>query len=123
MSEDRLEQIRFKITRGSHFEKATLPYSKYAIDAIDNDLPWLLREVEQLRARIAELEADRDSESRWAKEYLARAEKAEADAERLYGVLGKFRIVISGYAHASESHLPEVDAALAAHNAGKDGKE
>jgi hypothetical protein len=36
-----------------------------------------------LRARITELEADRDSESRWAKEYLARAERAEQDADRL----------------------------------------
>jgi hypothetical protein len=36
-----------------------------------------------LRARITELEADRDSEARWAKEYLARAERAEQDAERL----------------------------------------
>jgi seryl-tRNA synthetase len=35
-------------------------------------------ERDTLRARITELEADRDSESRWAKEYLARAEKADA---------------------------------------------
>jgi hypothetical protein len=33
--------------------------------------------------RIEELEADVASEIRWAKEYLARAEKAEKEAERL----------------------------------------
>lgn len=42
---------------------------------------------------------------------------AQADAAELRRVLGKFRIVISGYKRASESHLPEVDAAL---NNGKD---
>jgi hypothetical protein len=40
-------------------------------------------ERDVLRARITELEADRDSEARWAKAYLARAEKAEKEAERL----------------------------------------
>jgi ssDNA-binding Zn-finger/Zn-ribbon topoisomerase 1 len=39
--------------------------------------------IDQLRARITELEADRDSESRWAKEYLARAEAAETRVTEL----------------------------------------
>jgi hypothetical protein len=43
----------------------------------DDDIVYVLAtELEQLRA-------DRDSESRWAKEYLARAEKAEAEVKRL----------------------------------------
>jgi hypothetical protein len=36
------------------------------------------RDEARYKQKIAELEADRDSESRWAKEYLARAERAEA---------------------------------------------
>jgi hypothetical protein len=44
-------------------------------------------EIEQLRAQVAELTADRDSESRWAKEYLKRAEAAEADADRLAQII------------------------------------
>jgi hypothetical protein len=47
---------------------------------------------------------------------------ANQDADRLAQTLAKFRVVISGYGRASESHLPEVDAALAAHNARKEGE-
>jgi hypothetical protein len=60
MSEDiskRLDEIEFEITRGSHFEQATLPYSKYAINALDRDMPWMLG---QMRRLMAELQQTRD---------------------------------------------------------------
>jgi hypothetical protein len=79
--------------------------------------------IDQLRARITELEADRDSESRWAKEYLARAERAEADAERLATALQE----IDNWAKAYPIDVLNgvkgiVRPALAAHDAAKDGQ-
>jgi predicted RNase H-like nuclease (RuvC/YqgF family) len=93
-------------------------------------------ERDTLRARVAELEADRDSESRWAKEYLARAERAEADAERLAEALMNIEWIeedmkssrywmcphcrmmkIQGHSHDCIRQV-----ALAAHDAAKDGQ-
>jgi hypothetical protein len=55
--------------------------AEYASDAANNYLD-ALSQIEALRAQVAELRADRDSESRWAKEYLARAERAEAEIKQ-----------------------------------------
>lgn len=50
------------------------------------------RERNAFGARLKELTADRDSEERWANEYLARAEAAEVEAR---DVLAELRIVTS----------------------------
>jgi U3 small nucleolar RNA-associated protein 14 len=84
-------------------------------------------ERDTLRARITELEADRDSESRWAKEYLARADRAEQDAERLaevirhglrVGALSGRRIGRYALDALDKHHAVEPDPA---HDAAKDG--
>ena len=44
-------------------------------------------EILAARAEIGQLTAERDSESRWAKEYLARAENAERELARVQPVI------------------------------------
>jgi hypothetical protein len=99
--------------------------SEYMVTAA-NHYPAALDEIEQLRA-------DRDSESRWAKEYLARAERAEADAERLAKALLPIRSIYAVENTAadgayfdrgvslSKAEVREMQAALTAHDAAKDG--
>jgi hypothetical protein len=89
-----------------------------------------------LRARITELEADRDSEARWAKEYLARALKAEKDAELLAQALKDLQMAVAYDLRHGDNEdedkawdalnklsdsLSQASTALAAHDAAKDG--
>jgi hypothetical protein len=87
----------------------------------DDDIVYVLAaDLEQVRA-------DRDSESRWAKEYLARADRAEQDAERLaevirhglrVGALSGRRIGRYALDALDKHHAVEPDPA---HDAAKDG--
>ena len=49
-------------------------------------------EILAARAEIGQLTAERDSESRWAKEYLARAENAERELARVQAVVEAARL-------------------------------
>jgi hypothetical protein len=89
-----------------------------------NHYPAALDEIDALRAQVAELIADRDSESRWAKEYLARAEAAEKDAERLAGASKAAFDMLSGNNWDKmiwDELVNIISAALAAHDAAKGG--
>jgi chromosome segregation ATPase len=65
-------------------------------------------ERDTLRARITELEADRDSESRWAKAYLARAERAETEVEQLHVRGAELENIAKVLVEASINFLHEI---------------
>lgn len=50
LTEDELEMIQWRATRGCHFEGTLIWTSKYGIEVIENDVPLLIAEIRRLRA-------------------------------------------------------------------------
>lgn len=49
LTDGELDWIRWRATRGSHFEEAFLINSKYAQQVIEEDVPRLIAEIRRLR--------------------------------------------------------------------------
>lgn len=50
LTEDELEMIHWRATRGCHFEGAFLYASEYGKQVIQEDVPFLITEIRRLRA-------------------------------------------------------------------------
>lgn len=50
ISDEQLNLIEFKVTRGCHFENAFLASSLYVTEVIHNDIPAMLAEIRRLYA-------------------------------------------------------------------------
>ena len=50
LTEDELEMIHWRATRGCHFEGGFLFASEYGKEVIQNDVPLLIAEIRRLRA-------------------------------------------------------------------------
>ena len=49
LTEEELEMIHWRATRGCHFEGTLIWTSKYGIEVIENDVPLLIAEIRRLR--------------------------------------------------------------------------
>jgi len=61
LTEDELEMIHWRATRGCHFEGGFLFASKHGHEVIQNDVPLLIAEIRRLRATQHTLAADGDN--------------------------------------------------------------
>jgi len=58
LTEDELEMIHWRATRGCHFEGGFLFASEYGKEVIQNDVPLLIAEIRRLRAVEQSVQSD-----------------------------------------------------------------
>jgi hypothetical protein len=58
LTEEELETIHWRATRGCHFEGTLIWTSKYGIEVIENDVPLLIAEVRRLRGILTKRALD-----------------------------------------------------------------